>query len=328
MDWGLTEEQVAVRDLAREILDDGGGWAELAQAGLLSVAMPDVVGFVGAHLILEQVGAHASLVPYWSTIVLGALPLAQFGGDAHRDLLDPVLAGEAHLTAALSGRFRAQGDRLTGVATTVPWPHGVTHVLVPAAADVGDEGLWLLDAAALEARDQPVISEAPHAELVVEAVPGEHLGGPDAVRWLTERARAGLASMQAGLCASALRLAADYTGRREQFGRPVASFQAVGHRLADAFIDTEGVTLTALQAAWRLSEGLPASDEVAIAAWWAAEAGHHVLHAAQHVHGGIGVDRDYPLHRYFLLTKQLEFALGGATTHLRAVGQALAEEPV
>ena len=96
---------------------------------------------------------------------------------------------------------------------------------------------------------------------------------------------------------------AEYTKTREQFGKPIATFQAVGQRAADAYVDAEAVRLTAWQAAWRLSEGLPADDELATAKYWAAEGGQRVVHAAVHLHGGVGVDRDYPLHRYFLLDR-------------------------
>ena len=92
-----------------------------------------------------------------------------------------------------------------------------------------------------------------------------------------------------------------YTTQREQFGKPIATFQAVGQRAADAYIDAEAVRLTAWQAVWRLAEGLPATSEVAVAKYWADEGAQRVVHAAQHLHGGMGVDRDYPLHRYYLL---------------------------
>ena len=123
-------------------------------------------------------------------------------------------------------------------------------------------------------------------------------------------------------------MTAEYTKTREQFDRPIATFQAVGQRAADAYIDTEAIRLTAWQAIWRLSEGLPATAEVAVAKFWAAEGGQRVVHAAQHLHGGMGVDRDYPLHRYFLWAKQLELTLGGATPQLLKLGAILAAEPV
>jgi alkylation response protein AidB-like acyl-CoA dehydrogenase len=138
---------------------------------------------------------------------------------------------------------------------------------------------------------------------------------------------AALSSLQAGLCDGALRLTAAYTRERKQFGVAIGSFQAVGQREADAFIDTEVVRLTARQAQWRLAEGLPAEDEVAIAKYWAADGGGRVAHAAHHLHGGIGMDLEYPLFRYFLATRQVEHTLGSPTRQLLRLGASLAEQP-
>jgi alkylation response protein AidB-like acyl-CoA dehydrogenase len=122
-------------------------------------------------------------------------------------------------------------------------------------------------------------------------------------------------------------MSATYTTGREQFGRPVATFQAVGHRLADAFVDVEAMRLTTLQAVWLLDAGLPAATEVAVAKWWTCEGGHRVAHAAQHVHGGVGVDVEYPLSRYFRWSKQMEMTLGAAPAQLLRIGNTLATEP-
>jgi 3-oxocholest-4-en-26-oyl-CoA dehydrogenase beta subunit len=122
-------------------------------------------------------------------------------------------------------------------------------------------------------------------------------------------------------------MTAEYAKERVQFGRPVGSFQAVTQRIADAYIDVEGVRLTLWQAAWRMAEGLDCDAELATAKFWAAEAGHRVAHTAVHVHGGVGIDVDYPLHRYFVAAKRHEFALGTATEQLRRLGALLAEEP-
>jgi alkylation response protein AidB-like acyl-CoA dehydrogenase len=151
-------------------------------------------------------------------------------------------------------------------------------------------------------------------------------GGDGIVDWVRQRAAAGLAAVAVGVCDAALARTAEYTKTREQFGRPIATFQAVGQRAADAYIDTEAMRLTALQAAWRLDEGLPAEAEVAIATFWAADGGARVVHAAQHLHGGMGVDRDYPLHRYFLWAKHIELTLGGATDPLLTLGEMLAAD--
>ena len=132
--------------------------------------------------------------------------------------------------------------------------------------------------------------------------------------------------MMVGVCQEAVRLTAEYTKTRQQFDKPIASFQAVGQRAADAYIDAEAVRLTARQAAWRLDAGMPAAKEIAVAKFWAADGGQRVVHAAQHLHGGIGVDRDYPLHRCFLSAKQIELTLGGATSQLRRLGAMLAAD--
>jgi alkylation response protein AidB-like acyl-CoA dehydrogenase len=159
-------------------------------------------------------------------------------------------------------------------------------------------------------------------------VTGEGEPLPVPVEWLTERWMAGLCALQAGIADKALKLTAEYTTGREQFGKPVASFQAVAQRAADAYIDAQAIQLTAYQAAWRLAEGLPAANEVAVAKFWAADGGNRVVLAAQHLHGGIGVDRDYPLATYTTWTKQIELTLGSATPSLLRLGKAIAEEPV
>jgi alkylation response protein AidB-like acyl-CoA dehydrogenase len=126
----------------------------------------------------------------------------------------------------------------------------------------------------------------------------------------------------------ALELTAEYASTREQFERPIGSFQAVAQRLADGYIDVKGLRLTLTQAAWRLDENLPAGNEVATAAFWAADAGHRVAHTTVHIHGGVGIDTDHPAHRYFLAAKQIEFAVGGATSQLLRIGRELADTPV
>ena len=134
--------------------------------------------------------------------------------------------------------------------------------------------------------------------------------------------------MMAGACDAALKLAAEYTQVRQQFDRPIATFQAVSQRVGDGYIDNEAVYLTAWQAAWRISAGLSAETEVAIAKYWAGEGGHRVTNGATHVHGGVGVDRDYPLHRYFLLARHTELSLGGPNETLANLGAHMAAEPV
>jgi alkylation response protein AidB-like acyl-CoA dehydrogenase len=127
-----------------------------------------------------------------------------------------------------------------------------------------------------------------------------------------------------GCCEQALALTAKYTSEREQFGRPLSTNQGVAIRAADAYIDIDCMRVTMWQAAWRISVGLPARDEIDIAKYWAAEGGQRVVHATQHLHGGMGADIDYPVHRYFLWVKQLENTFGSAPQHLARLGRSIA----
>jgi 3-oxocholest-4-en-26-oyl-CoA dehydrogenase beta subunit len=374
VDFGLTEEQEATRDLARQILSDrstherlkeieAGGegfdrdtWAELAKAGLLGIALPEDVGgsglgFVALCQLLEEVGRTVSPVPVLPTVVLGALPIAQFGTDAQQQQhLPGVVEGDTVLTAALAetgtdalhptttARPDGDGWRVDGVKTLVPAGLIADRILVPAAA--GDDGAIVVlivdpNATGVTRERQDTTSGIPQARIELDGVQvdtsdvlGDASSGAAIVDWIVERANAAMCSIATGVCEQALHMTAEYTKTREQFDRPIATFQAVGQRAADAYIDTEAIRLTALQAAWRLEEGLPAAAEVAVAKFWAADGGQRVVHAAQHLHGGIGVDRDYPLHRYFLWAKELELTLGGATPQLLTLGAILAAEPV
>ena len=367
MDFALSPEQEALRELARRILADHvtherlavveaepdwfdrAAWEALAGARLLGTAIPEEfggsrLGFLELCLLLEEVGRAVAPVPAWPTLVLGALPLARFGTRAQRAAFLPgVASGEVVLGAALvepdaddprepatAARRDGARWRLDGTKTCVPAAHLAARVLVPARTAAGEAALFLVDprGAGVRVGRQTTTNREPLGHLGLAGADGEELpGGAAALAWLVEHATVGLCAMQVGVTDRALRMTAEYTIGREQFGRPIASFQAVQQRAADAYIDTEAIRLTTWQAAWRISAGLPAAHEVAIAKFWAAEGGQRVVHAAVHLHGGIGVDKDYPLHRYFLLAKQIELTLGGATSQLRRLGSILAAEP-
>jgi alkylation response protein AidB-like acyl-CoA dehydrogenase len=330
-------------------------WAKLAEAGVLGIAVPEAhggggYGFLETALVLEQIGRTVAPVPYYAAAVLGALPIAEFGTDAQQAALLPAIAsGESIVTAAL---FEAGADPLQPVTTATPDGDGWTldgvkdcvpagpladKVLVPASTADGKVVVAIIDTSAPGVTRERQQTTNNHAEARItlkgaKVAAGDVLGsadnGADILLWTVERATAALGAIAVGVCEEAVRMTAEYTKTREQFGRAIATFQAVGQRAADAYIDTEGVRLTTWQAVWRLSEGLDASTEVAVAKFWAADGGQRVVHAAQHLHGGMGVDKDYPLFRYFLWAKWIELSLGGATRQLLAIGKRLAEEPV
>lgn len=309
MNWDLSDEQQAIRDAAAQVL--GGGratWAELAKADLLGLCLPEEHGGSGhgifeLGLILEEQGKAGVHLPILPT-VLTAMAIAAFGSDEQKQQWLPgVIAGDSVLTAVLD-------DQLT----YAPYADEAAAVLI------GDE---LVPSSALKIEQLQTTSGEPQG-LVTKSADGEQVG-VDAT-WLSERWMAGLCMLQVGLCDRALKLTAEYTTGREQFGKPVATFQAVAQRAANAYIDTEGVRLSAYHAAWRLAEGLPAANEVAVAKFWAADGGTRVMRAAQHLHGGIGMDTDYPLHTFTTWTKQIELTLGSATPSLVRLGRAIAAE--
>lgn len=370
MDFSLSEEQEAVRGLAEQIFQgsapvervkeveasesrvDRDLWRALGEAGLLGIALPESVGGQGLGmiemcLVLEQQGRVVAPVPYWASIVCGALPLAEFGTDAQRERWLPgVVAGESFLTAALSEpgvndalhpstRATKDGDawRLDGEKPVVPAAHVADAILVPAACG---EGICVFvvegDAPGLttemgEATDRSLVGH-----LTFDGTPAELLGGSAGaanggeriVQWMVDRALLGLCAIQVGVCEAATAQAAAYTSNRRQFGKPLSTFQGVQLRAADSYIDTECIRVTTLQAAWKMDEGLEATSDVLVAKWWAAEAGQHAVHNTQHLHGGMGADVDYPIHRYFLWGKQIEDTLGGASVTLARLGQVLA----
>jgi len=330
-------------------------WGELATAGLLGIGLPEDVGgaglgFLETALVLEAAGRTAAAVPAVETLAAAAPAVAAFGDPAlRRRWLPGVVSGELVLSTALveaGGRpedtsvvAERDGDawRLTGTKGFVPSGTVAHAVVVPARLPPDGLGVFVVDTSApgVGRERQDANTGRPMAVLSLsdarvgpEAALGGAAGGPAVLAWLVQRTTAAMAMVEAGSLAAAVSLVAEYTRTREQFGKAIATFQAVGQRAADAYVDAEAVRLTAWQAAWRIAEGLPADKEVAVAKFWAADGGQRVVHAAVHLHGGVGVDRDYPLHRHFLLAKHYELLLGGATEQLLGLGAALAAEPV
>jgi 3-oxocholest-4-en-26-oyl-CoA dehydrogenase beta subunit len=312
-------------------------WTELATAGVLAAALPKEAGGDGYGLleqcaVLVELGRAVAPVPYLSTIVTAAAGLARFGdADQIARWAAPAARGDLVLTAALSDEGRVTAARagdtwtLTGSVPVVAAAPYADLVLVPT-----DAGVFLVAPADAGVTVEPQRvaggEGAGWLELSDVELPADRLlAGEDVAGWLRARATVGLCALQLGVTGRMLEQTAEYARTRVQFGKPIGTFQAVAQRLADAYIDVEAIRLTLWQAAWRVHEGLPCPTEVATAKFWAADAGHRVAHTAVHIHGGVGIDVDHTLHRYFLAAKHHEFALGGATVHLRQIGAALAE---
>ena len=327
---------------------DPGLWKALADADLLGIALPETVGgsgrgFLELAVFMSEVGWSVAPVPAYPTLVLGADTIARHGdADQIRRHLTDVVTGDRILTAGLTepgcsdtamptttARRDGVGWRIDGVTDLVPAAQIADGVVIPAITDDGEVGLFVADrhAAGVDVVTVATTGGQPHADVTFDGavVPDRDRltasgDGAQALQLLRDRALVALCAQQIGVTERAMRMAAAYTSQREQFGRPIGSFQAIQQRMADAFIDVEAIRWTTWHAAWLIGEGRPARREARIAKFWAAEAGMRVVATAQQVHGGVGIDITYPLFRYFLWAKHNELALGSAATQLAHLG--------
>jgi 3-oxo-4-pregnene-20-carboxyl-CoA dehydrogenase alpha subunit len=306
MDFALDDTQQAVADLTREILnrepDPASAWKALAQAGLLA---GDGLGVLETAVVLNEIGRTAAQMPALSTLALGVLPLGT------HELLPAVGAGERLLTAALRGSVTADANLLSGTAVGVPDAATADRMLVPAGDTV-----FLVSPEETTLTRTYTASGAPEHTVSLDRTPGEAVCD---TTHLYRHAIAGICAYGDGLLAGALSLTATHIRTREQFGKPLATFQAVAQQIADVYIASRTLHLAAWSAIWRLAEGRDPDEDLAVAAYWLAEEAMPALHTCQHLHGGLGVDASYPMHRYYSGMKDLVRLLGGVEHRLAAV---------
>ncbi len=328
-------------------------WKKMAELGWLGLVLPEEYDGVAGNLLdlavlFEEFGKTALPSPMFSTVVLGALPILEAGSDEQKTQLLPKVAnGELVLTMALSEpetdyrpefmRTQAVSSgkeyKISGTKLFVANAHVAGYLLVAARTkEVDREGkgisLFLVPAQAAGIRVIPMPTAAGDRqfEVVFEnvTVPGDNVIGKLHEGWTViesalQKATALQSAATVGVMQQALSMTAEYTSTRVQFGKPIGSFQAVQHRLADMLRDVEGARWTSYRAVYRLSKGLPSTQEVAIAKAWTSDACQRVAYAAQHLHGGIGMDLDYDLHFYFRWAKVMELSLGAAPEQLKKV---------
>ncbi|WP_225824290.1 acyl-CoA dehydrogenase family protein [Streptomyces naphthomycinicus] len=333
-------------------------WSRLAGADLLSLLLAEDHGGAGLDaialcLVLREAGRVLARVPLLEHSAAAAAVQAYGEPERTGRLLARAGRGELVLTVAAHGRtghdpaelaVTARREERTwlldGVQTAVPWAYDADMILVPAQVEgtAGDRTVLALlprGADGLELAEQISTSGERLAELRLRSV----RVGPDGVietegawEWLHALLVTGTCALALGLGERVLRMTADYTGTREQFGHPIATFQAVAVQAADRYIDLRAMEATLWQAAWRIASGasgaLPAFGDVAVAKIWAAEGVRRVVQTAQHLHGGFGADTDYPLHRYHAWAKHLELALGPAAAYEERLGDLLAAHPL
>ncbi|UUN28049.1 acyl-CoA dehydrogenase family protein [Streptomyces sp. FIT100] len=330
-------------------------WAKLADADLLSLVLApehDGAGLdvIALCLVLRESAKVLARVPLLETSAV-AMTVERFGSPAlGARVLPRVGRGELVLTVGANGRTghdpaelavtARQEDGawvLDGVQTAVPWAQCAGLVAVPAHTGDGRAVLGLVP----RGHEGLTLSEqvSTNGELFAEArldsvrLDGESLiDAEGAWEWLRGLLTTGTCALALGLGERVLSMTSEYTGKREQFGFPVATFQAVAVQSADRYIDLRAMEATLWQAAWRIATGaggsLPTAGDIAVAKIWASEGVRRVVQTAQHLHGGFGADTDYPLHRYHAWAKQLELSLGPAAAHEEVLGDLLAAHPL
>jgi 3-oxo-4-pregnene-20-carboxyl-CoA dehydrogenase alpha subunit len=382
VDFGHTESQQAVAAAAAEVLDRSRTavrapvgpdtwefaalWKELAQAGLLALALPDWLGGDGLSVLdtavlLTELGRRAEPGPALATLMLGVLPVTRWAGrDVQRAVLAGVATGDTLLTAAVrepsdpmplapattatltaattsSLTAATEGEApssdpagtplgtVSGTKIGVPYAAEARWVLVPASLATGGAGVVLVDPAApgVTATRTPSSAGTPEYTLRMDRAPVAHLlraelDGRD-VADLGQLALAGACSLADGLLAGALALTTAHVASRTQFGRPLATFQAVAQQIADISIAARTLHLATLSGCWRLDTGRAAAADLDVAGYWLAEHGPPALRACHHLHGGLGMDVSYPLPRYSALIKDLVRFTGGADYRLDAL---------
>ncbi|MBT2466306.1 acyl-CoA/acyl-ACP dehydrogenase [Streptomyces sp. ISL-66] len=354
---GVPSPALTPRAVAEEF--DRGLWAKLADSDLLSLVLSEEYDGAGLDaialcLVLREAAKVLARVPLLEHCATAMAVQAHGGPELAAALLPGAGRGSLVLTAAAHGRTghdpaevavtaRRDGDAwiLDGLQTSVAWAHSADWIAVPAhTVEDGDTVLALVPRATggLSLAEQYSTTGERLGEVTLDGVrvPAEHvIDTPGAWERLRQLLATGTCALALGLGENVLTMTSQYTSKREQFGFPVASFQAVAVQAADRYIDLRAMEVTLWQAAWRLDAGaggaggpLPSAGDVAVAKIWASEGVRRVVQTAQHLHGGFGADTDYPLHRYHAWAKQLELQLGPAALHEEALGDLLAAHPL
>ncbi|WP_459803473.1 acyl-CoA dehydrogenase family protein [Herbidospora sp. RD11066] len=319
MDFDLDEPQRELRTLAAGLLDkesdpeghektgeayDARLWATMARAGLIEAGLPADGGPIEMAVLLREVGAHVAPVPLLPALVTGQI-IGRHGSAEQKARLAAVAEGGAPFTYAVRGEVTVAGGRLTGRKTQVPYAGQAASVLVTAGNDV-----WIVEPQAVAVQETVV---------TFDDAPGELIAG--AAHELELLVRAGLTATASGVLAQALRITTEHVRTRRQFGRALAEFQAVTMQIADVYIATRVLDAAVWSSAFRLAHGLDAERDLAVAALHTADAALKALYTCQHLHGGLGVDVSYPLHRYFAWGKDAAHTLGGAEAQLDLIGE-------
>jgi alkylation response protein AidB-like acyl-CoA dehydrogenase len=350
---------------------DTATWRAMAGSGLIGCCLPEDIGGAGAGalglaVLLREMGARVAPVPLYPTVALGGLPVAAHGTAAQRKLLGRHVDAGRVLTAAIRepdgidpadpralARRAGDGYVLDGVKIAVPYAREAAWILVPARVEGAGVGVFMVAPAAPPAAaghgrgaaitTYPASTGEPLARIDLTGLrvgADDLVGGAAAGRaaaTLRRYALAGAAATVSGVLAGALELTTEHVKTREQFGRPLAAFQAVTMQISDVYIAKRTLDVAMWAAVWRLAEDGPGTafatgvadgtdgagetdERLALAAYVLCGRALEALHTCQHLHGGVGLDVTYPLHRFFGWAKHYAHLLGGAEAQLETIG--------
>ena len=342
MDFDLSDDQVALRGGARELLDglaspaqvrvvvDAGGgldhalWGAMCEQGWPVVGLPEADGGLGLGtveiaVLLEEVGGHAAPAPFASTVLALDALVAGGANDLAGRLIEGGVGCVAWSRSTNAVRANPAGEKwtLTGRPDPTPYAPSASVAVVVAATDEGP-GLFAVD---LEAGGRPERESAMDRTrelgwLRLEATPAARLGGAEAAQRVIDRGAVAACAEMLGGALRVLDLAVEYAKDRVQFGRPIGSFQAVKHRCADMLVDVEGMRSTTYWAAWCLAaDDSEASIAASTAKVWCADASKRVMASALQVHGGIGFTWEHDLHLFLKRAQLDQLSFGDASFH-------------
>lgn len=331
MDFSPNPEQQAVADVVTSVLERDNSWDALVSGGVAALAVPERLGGDGLGLpevatALTEIGRHGTTGAALATLGLGLIPLLELASEAQQDRYLAEVATGAVLTAALnepgislpdSPSVTLSDGRLSGTKIGVPYAESAQWLLVTAAGGVAviaptATGVTLTKTPAANGTDEYVV--------VFDGAQVDGVLDGATTHRVNQLALAGIGAFAAGLVAGALRLTADYVATREQFGRPLSTFQTVAAQLSEIYIASRTIALVSTSVVYRLTEGLDADDDLALLGYWITSQAPPAMRLCHHLHGGMGMDITYPMDRYFSSIKDLTRLLGGPAYRLDLVG--------
>jgi 3-oxo-4-pregnene-20-carboxyl-CoA dehydrogenase alpha subunit len=331
VDFSPDEGQQAVADVVTSALGRDNSWDAIVSGGVAAFGVPERLGGDGLGLAevgtaLIEIGRHGTISPALATLGLGLIPLLELASDEQQDRYLAGVPKGSVLSAALNepGAPLADrpatvlsGGRLHGVKIAVPYAEQADWLIVTAGDAVAvispkADGVQLVKTPTANHGDE-------YSVTFTDAEADGVLDGAQPRR-VNQLALAAIGAFASGLVAGALRLTADYVANREQFGKPLSTFQTVAAQLAEVYIASRTLTLASTSVLWRLSEGLDADDDIDILGYWLASQAPPVMQLCHHLHGGMGMDIDYPMDRYYSSIKDLTRLVGGPSHRLDLVG--------